>query len=446
MSIARTGSYAFLAAISQQTFNVLHFLLIARWITPDEMGVWAMSATLVTFGEMMRLGLMQNAMVHFGAKHPDERPQIVRTGFILNVLCAVLIAAVMWGIAFGFAPVWNMPTLPTFFAWYPLVAVAYGQMRFNDACRMMEGDFRGAFLSQVVYGGTYVLTTVLLHVFAGGPTLLQLMLLQAVAGFATIPALRILRAAPIQHGVFRREWVPKLLNYGRYGLGTNLFSMLFQRVDMLLLGAFVPAAGVALYTVATRLNGYLDLPLNSLGQAFFPKIAAEKHNPNGNLPALLEKSTGLLLALALPSMLGMVLLATPLVWVLAGKQYLAAAPLVQILALAAIVKPWGRMFGVTLDAIGAPQWNFRMMLASFFVTLALNALLIPRWGVYGAAAASGLSIFVTILAGQLLLQQLVRVRMWAAWSHVLPAYKMLFGKITDWARRQPAAQKPDFHA
>ena len=271
------------------------------------------------------------------------------------------------------------------------------------------------------------------------------MLLQAVAAFATIPALRLLRAMPIRHGVFRRDWVPKLLDYGRYGLGTNLFSMLFQRVDMLLLGAFVPAAGVALYTVATRLNGYLDLPLNSLGQAFFPKIAAEKHREGGDLPALLEKSTGLLLALALPSMLGMVLLATPLVWLLAGKQYLAAAPLVQILALAAIVKPWGRMFGVTLDAIGAPQWNFRMMLASFFVTLALNALLIPRWGVYGAAAASGLSIFVTILAGQVLLQQLVSVRMWAAWSHVLPAYRMLFGKISDWARRAPTGQKPDFH-
>lgn len=435
MSIAKTGSYAFLAAIAQQTFNVLHFLLIARWITPDAMGVWAMSTTLVTFGEMMRLGLMQNAMVHFGAKHPDERPQIVRTAFILNALCAGGIAVVMWLVAFVCAPIWNMPELPVFFAWYPLVAIAYGQMRFNDACRMMDGDFRGAFLSQVIYGGSYVLSTIAIRAIWGGPTLLQLMVLQAVAGFATIPALRLLRATSIQHGVFQKQWVPKLLNYGRYGLGTNLFSMLFQRADMLLLGAFVPASSIALYTVATRLNGYLDLPLNSLGQAFFPKIADEKHRPGGNLPRLLEQSTGLLLAMALPSLLGMLLFAMPLVWILAGKQYLAATPLVQILAISALVKPWGRMFGVALDAIGAPQWNFRMMLASFVVTLGCNALFIPFWGVYGAATATLISIFITVIVGQVLLQRLLPVRMSGALHYVMPAYRSMFEKLAARMRR-----------
>ena len=99
-----------------------------------------------------------------------------------------------------------------------------------------------------------------------------------------------------------KQWVKRLFDYGRYGMGTNLSSMIFQRTDVLLLGAFVPPFGLAVYNVAIRLISYIDFPLNSLGLALLPKLsAAHQGNNTEGVSRMYEKSVGWLLAITIPS-------------------------------------------------------------------------------------------------------------------------------------------------
>ena len=99
------------------------------------------------------------------------------------------------------------------------------------------------------------------------------------------------------------------------------------------------------------------------------------------------------------------------------------------MAIAGLVKPWGRLFGVTLDAVGKPDWNLKMLIFSMFVTVLFNILLIPRFGTEGAAVATTTAIFLTIGLGQILLRRWMRVGFRRTLHGVLPVYRLIFSKL-----------------
>lgn len=446
----KSGSQAMLAGLAQQGFAMGHFLFIVRWLMPDALGTWAMFLTLVSIVEIARLGLVQNTLVYFGTHEPDEKPHIVAASLVLSIGISVLGAFILVIIAFILRGVWQMPDLPFLMFGYLVLAVLNALLRFIDGYNMIEQSFKTAAFSAFLFGAMNIIFTILIKQMTGAVTVYDLILIQIAAAFLNLliigktflPLLKDFKKD------IDKQWIKRLFNYGRYGLGTNLSSMVFQRTDVLLLGAFVPPMGLAVYNVALRLITYIDFPLNSLGLALLPKLSAAHQGNNISNPdksgavraitpsrdeaesikevsRLYEKSVGWLLAITVPTTFFVFFGAKYIIWLVAGEQYMEAAPLLQIVALSGLVKPWGRLFGVLLDAIGKPHLNFRMLLFSMFVTLLFNIVLIPLFGIQGAAWASGLAVVTTILTGQILLAKWLPVHSLHAFRHILPVYRQL---------------------
>ncbi len=436
----RSGSHAMLAGLAQQGFAMVHFLCIVRWLAPDALGTWAMFLTLTSIVEIVRLGLIQNTLVYFGTHQPDEKPRIIAASLMLSLSVSLVGALLLVIVAFILRGVWQMSNLPFLMLGYLVLAILNALLRFIDGYKMMAQDFKTAAFSALLFGGTNLVLTILVKQAKGYIDFYDLIFIQIIAAFLNLlgvgkPFLHLLKG--FKNNI-KMEWLKRLVLYGRYGMGTNLCSMLFQRTDVLLLGAFVSPFGLAVYNVAIRIISYIDFPLNSLGLALLPKLSAAHHGDNISNPdksgaegvaRLYEKSVGWLLAITVPMTLFVFFSAKYIVWLVAGETYMEAVPLLQIIALLGLVKPWGRLFGVLLDAIGKPQFNFKMLLFSMFVTLLFNILLIPKFGIQGAAWASGLAIFTTILTGQILLSKLLPIQAANAFKHILPVYRQL-GKIS----------------
>ena len=426
----RSSSHAMLSGAAQQGFALVHFLMAVRWLTPTEVGVWAMFLTLTSFIEMARLGLIQNAMVHFTTHNPDDRPKIATAALVLSIVSSIIGALILWVLSILLRGVFQMPDLPMLMLAYVILTVLNAALRFFDGWEMTLHNFKTSMLTAVIFGATYCLSTALVKIFIGTVTPLTLVLLQIPA--STIALLYILKTKlkSTPFATFDNEWVKKLFQFGRYGLGTNLSSMVFQRIDLLLLGAFMPPAALAIYNVASRIISYIDFPLNMLGLVLLPKIGSEnREGGTEGVIALYEKSVAGLLAFTVPVTILTVIGAKYLVIIMAGKAFLDATFLVQILAIAGLVKPWGRLFGVTLDAVGKPDWNLKMLIFSMFVTVLFNILLIPRFGTEGAAVATTTAIFLTIGLGQILLRRWMRVGFRRTLHGVLPVYRLLFSKL-----------------
>ena len=427
----RTGSQSLIAGAAQQGFAILHFLLIARWLVVESLGTWAMFLTLTSFVEMARLGLIQNALVCFGAQFPDEKPRIATAALALSVVASIFGAALLLVICFLLRGVFNMPDLPKLLLGYVFLAAINAILRLLDGLKMAEQDFLTAAFSASIFGGLFLSFTVFIKILTSDLTVISLLYCQIAASILTLFIVFILKIRYFKFGAFQIKWVKQLFNFGRYGMGTNLVSMVFQRADMLILVSFVSPAALGIYNVATRIITYLDFPLNQLGLALLPKMASEVIQ-NGERQTetfkMYEKTVATLLALTLPMTLGAFFGAKILVGLLAGSAYHEAVPLLQIMLIGSIVKPFGRVFGILLDAIGKPDWNFKMLIISMLVTLFLNFLLIQPQilgGTEGAAWASALSIVITIFIGQMVLQRHFPIRFHSIFNQILPTYKLI---------------------
>ena len=426
----RSGSHALLSGLAQQGLALLHFLLVARWLTPDALGTWAMFLVLVSFIDMSRLGLIQNALVHYGTHNKEDRPKIFSASLVLGLGLNIVGALILIAVSYSVKDVWQMPELPILTLNYLILAIITAILRFVEGVRMMAQDFKTSALSASIFGVSYLLFTVLLKLLGVELTGLILLWLQIPSYTIALIVVWSMNRSFLVLVTIEKDWLQKLFMFGRYGMGTNLCSMFFQRADVILLGAFVSPASLATYNVATRLIAYLDFPLNALGLALLPRIAAE-HQEGGTakVMTLYEKSVGWLLAITLPITMATIFGAEIGVRILSGNKFLEATVLVQILAVAGIVKPWGRLFGVTLDAVGKPHWNFRMLLMSMFITIILNWIFIPLYGILGAAIATSLSVVVSISIGQILLSKWIPIKALRSFEHILPTYQALFKKV-----------------
>jgi O-antigen/teichoic acid export membrane protein len=200
--------------------------------------------------------------------------------------------------------------------------------------------------------------------------------------------------------------------------------LLFQKTDALLLGYLIGPAAVGFYSVATRINNYVETPFNAVAQVAFPELSATKL-PVENL----GKMIGLMLAASMPLALGVLIAAPWIIQVLAGSAYVEAANCLRLFALMVLIKPFGRMLGLVLEASGRPQLNFRIMWVSAGINLLLNILFIPIWGISGAAFATLLATWPTVMLSRRLVDKKELPSLSGAMESAFDCYRLFFKEL-----------------
>ncbi|GAB4424765.1 MAG: flippase [Bacteroidia bacterium] len=398
--------------LASQGFAVLSLLILLRLISREAYGMWALYLTVLSMAEMARAGFVQNGLVTYLQSHPADRLRIVGSAYVLNLLLGLLLWGAMVLLAYPLSVWWSTPELPLLAAWYGVFMLTLGGLRFWEYVQIAHQDFRGVLLGNLLYGAGQCVGMAVWWGLGYRPALVEIVWLQAgTAALATV-AVWLYRRPLFRWGRPALGWMRTLAAYGRYVLGTNLGSMLLQRTDVIMLGYYLGPAAVAPYTVALRLMNYLEIPLKGLATAAFPRLARAWQDDGPAAAARLhDQTTAHMLAMTLPACLVLALAAGPAVRILAGPGYDDAVSLLRILLLFALLKPWGRMFGTALDAIGQPQVNFRYILLGLLLNVVFNALLIPLRGGIGAALATVLAILLMAGINHWHLRRLMPVRL-----------------------------------
>jgi len=159
------------------------------------------------------------------------------------------------------------------------------------------------------------------------------------------------------------------------------------RLDRLLVGGRNTTSAMGQYTVASELSEMLISELLApLARALLPAFAAlQKDTQRLNRAA--EKSIGGVAALAMPASVGLSLVAGDVVPIVFGTQWGPAVPLLEILALAMLIKALIHPVATLLTAIGSmavTAWGMWVQVAVFF---AVWALFFTSQGLRGIAEA-----------------------------------------------------------
>lgn len=172
--------------------------------------------------------------------------------------------------------------------------------------------------------------------------------------------------------------------------GTMLLNYLYFRLDVLLLSWIKTDVDVARYGLAYRvLEGLIVLP-GYVMLALFPTITRSEHD-RARLSATVGAALGALEAIALPLTALLAIFAPEIVVVLGGQKYSPAGPVLAILAVALGLSYLNGVFGSALLALGHQRRLLWLTAAALLINLGVNLLLIPPWGIVGAAVAVAVS-------------------------------------------------------
>lgn len=174
----------------------------------------------------------------------------------------------------------------------------------------------------------------------------------------------------------------------------NLAQFLNYRVDIFLVGFFVGVQGVGLYTVAVTLAQIVWLISNAAASVLLPRIASVQDSVGENV-ARTVRVTRLTFWFTLGAGGMLAVSAYPLVTMLYGSAFRdSLAPLLVLLpgvvALSTVIT-----LAAYLAGIGRPQLNLLVAVVALVVTVVFDLVLIPRYGILGAAWASTLSYLTT---------------------------------------------------
>lgn len=172
-------------------------------------------------------------------------------------------------------------------------------------------------------------------------------------------------------------------------------QLTLQRLDIVLVAAYLGPRDAAIYTAATRFVVLGQLGSQAVSLAVQPKFSEllAKHDLASTL-RVYKTSTAWVMAVTWPIHLLVGILA-PIILLLFGSGYDEGKWVVVVLAGAMLVATGCGMVTMLLVMAGRTTANLVNVLIALATNLALNLILIPRWGIVGAAVAWAASIVLS---------------------------------------------------
>lgn len=405
-SIRRSLMFSFLEKYSVIALNLVMVVVVSRLLTPVEIGIFMVGTAVV---------MMTDAFRNFGVtiyliQERELTREGVRTAFTISLLLSLLFAAALFALSGPIAVFYGEPGLKMIlrFAAVGCLIVPFSAPIMALLQRDMAFD-RLAVINVVSTAISFVVV-VALAMFGFG--YMSLAWAGLVAAAATAAMALMYRP---QFWVFvpaLTDW-RKILSFGGYSSATVLLNVFYEQLPQLILGRFLTFGAVGIYSRSLMLCRIFDrFVLSAVAPVVLPALSA--HVRKGHeLKQPYLRAISYMTAVQWPFLVCLALLADPIVYIVLGSQWLEAAPLVRLIALATIGMFAAFMTYPVLVSVGRIQDTLWASLISLPPSVAL---------VYGAAHISleavAASMFVTIPFQVYVALRFVRRHVAFSWSEL----------------------------
>lgn len=262
-----------------------------------------------------------------------------------------------------------------------------------------HGDFRAFNVAILLQSGVAIL--LFLSAMLISTTSAPLFILLVVVSF--LPAVLYASVSVSRHvRLFARSDVPgtylkPAFSYGLTAYAGNLVTFLNYRIDLLLVNALAGTTAAGIYAVAVRFVEQLWVLSSAYVVVVFPKMASMKEDEGARLDytAAMARSV---LWLTLAAALLLYLVASWAIFTLYSGAFDTAVGVIHLLLPGVVAMSFARVLAHDVAARGLISINLFIALASLATSVLAAFLLIPQFGVLGAAAAtSGSYLFASLI-------------------------------------------------
>ncbi len=180
----------------------------------------------------------------------------------------------------------------------------------------------------------------------------------------------------------------------------NLIISLYIQLNSVMLGFISGDEQVGYYTAGTKITHIGLTIISSLGTVLLPRCShLLKIGDYDGFSKIINKSLNLTLALSLPMMTGLMILAGPVTMIFCGEEYIDSIPILYLNAPVIVFISLTNVMGIQ---ILYPKDKVNIVILSVTAgavsNLILNFILIPPYGAYGAAISTLIAEFMVLIA------------------------------------------------
>jgi O-antigen/teichoic acid export membrane protein len=234
----------------------------------------------------------------------------------------------------------------------------------------------------------------------------------AVVSRSLIPGLKLLPS--FSWPAFR-----KLFTFSLPLLLSALFALVVARVDRFILAYYMPLAAVAFYTLPFSISEKASVGVANITSVVFP-FTSELHAMGAydKVHELYLRSTKILMLVTMPITVILVTVPGPILRYWLGPEYATqGAVALGLLGVATFVNAASAVATVSSLGVGQAWMPAAFAFVSSVISLVANLLLIPRYGINGAAFAALLPQLLVVPLFVYMVTRMLKFSLWQLLSH-----------------------------
>lgn len=370
--------------------QILVMIVLARLLTPADFGLIAMLLVFTAVAALLVDSGFGTSLVQKQRTSDDDETTV----FLSGLAVSVLVGGVLWMAAPAIAAFYSQPELvplTRLLVWVlPLSAFA----AVPDALLTQRLDFRARANAEIVASLVSGTLAVLLAWRGFGVWSLAW---QSIAAIGVRAAMLWLLSRWRPRGRFRVASFRGLLGFGGYMLMSNLLNTISIRLQSLLIGKLFDSRTLGYYTLAQNTQQapaqFMSGVLNRVGLPVFSTVADQP----AKLVGALRLSLRVALFVFVPCMVGIAVVARPLIVMVYGQRWMPAAPLLSILAVSATFWPLHVLNLAAIGARGRSDLIFRLEVVKRVVSIGLILACSPFGAIAIAWAVLAASLFAVLV-------------------------------------------------
>lgn len=380
--LARNGASRWATTIVGQGAKGVIAILVARYLGASAFGTFSVVWTIATIAaHYAPLGIDNLLIRELSKPSPavDLRRALPFVSTVGGLTAAVLVAGSWWLSA-------ESTTVEAFVAVAPYVALTAPVLVFGATFNARERMELETAVEAVEGAVSLIAAWIILSTGGGIVAVLAALSLGRVVNLAVAVVIhRFLPALPTA------EVAVGLLGVVRLSIpmgGVRVLTAVIQRADIVILGLFIAADVVGVYSAAAIAVVLLADAMSELGRAAYPPLSRAHGPRDPEFRQVFDVVWRAQMVLVISATVGLAILATPVATMVFGDDFAASGPLLAVLAMGLILRTLGNFVGIALYALGR-QWN-RFMVTGVAATVKVVACVatIPFFGVWGAVWAT----------------------------------------------------------
>jgi O-antigen/teichoic acid export membrane protein len=399
--IAKGAGISFVGMGVGMFFAYLGTMIVARFLGPADFGLISMAQVVTTITSTIVLIGMQEGVARFVAFYKGKNDPGMIKSVIVSALEIVLPLGIIGGITlFWFADlisieVFHEPNLTLILKVFSLSIPFYGLFYIFDYSLGGFGAIK------------YVVAT--RDIFQNGFRLLLLMLFLSIgygvygAAFAYILAIITTPFVTLYYlnrifPVFSKKtksisMKKELFSYSWPLMFAGIMGFVFGWIDTIMVGYFLTAEDVGIYRASLSTAAILTILAGSFGSMFFPVITElYSRKEMEELKNTTIATTKWILIIGLPLVLLLIFFSKQVLYLLYGPRYIQGAFALSILGFGYLITSVFSPTNQLLQATGRTRLVMFNTGIGAVLNVILNFLLIPVYGINGAAIATAFSL------------------------------------------------------